>query len=65
MPYHGDRDSLLAILLERLDALHLELSEVLGEEDSKIKALKLYADILSVTKEIDRVSAQSGEPPIE
>ena len=64
MPYHGDRDSLLAILLERLDALHLELSEVLGEEDSKIKALKLYADILSVTKEIDRVSAQSGEPPI-
>ena len=63
VPYHGDRDSLLALLLERLNALHQELSEVLGDEGSKKKALKLHADIMSVAKEIDRVTAQSGEPP--
>lgn len=65
MPYHGDRDSLLALLFERLDALHQQLNEVVDKGDAKMKALKLHADIMSVAKEIDRLTAETGEPPVE
>ena len=54
---------LLALLFERLDELHRQLNEALDEGESRQKVLKLHADIMSVAKEIDRITAGSDNPP--